>query len=379
MIALESSTCTFDATASSYRECNWYDTVYPVTTATGGYCARSRSEVCTTCASGCAGRVCSAAACDASTCSGTRPLSAVSCDVDAQGRAYRHQAVADVACSQVDGASVCQGSTREEVVAWCPKGCESVVNKRISHTPHKTGNCAASAVCDVSCLEEVEYGAPFCTRQGGAWLRQQRFKVGTCDSSAAATGYCTRQTVTRTLETCTRGCNGDASACASTCDAATCSGDTLVGTTCGYDYDWYKATGTFAAKGCQPDGAGQVCVTKEHEEFKDTCPWGCTADGTDCAPQSDLPWAPGGFMALGGPGGYRFEWVDHSSDEAGFHIYFGASFASPPRPTTLIATAAANATGVTTTFLRSGNEECWEVRAYNEHGESAPAYYCLPG
>jgi hypothetical protein len=379
MIPRSSSTCTYDATTRSYRACAWYDTVYPVTTATGGYCAQGRSQVCTTCASGCAGTVCSGAACDASTCSGTRPLSAVYCDVDAEGQAYRHQAVADVACAQVEGASVCQGSTaREEVVAYCTRGCETLIDKRVSHTRYKTGLCTGGAQCDPSCLDEVTYGAPFCTRQGSTWLRQQRFKVGTCDASAAATGYCTRQTVTRTLETCPGGCNADASACASTCDPATCSGDTVVATTCGYDYDWYKATGTIATKACQPDGAGQTCVTREHEEFKDVCPWGCTADGTDCAPASDLPWAPGGFLALGGPGGYRFEWVDHSADEDGFHIYFGASAANPPRPATLIATAPANATSINTTFLRTGSEVCWEVRAFNEHGESAPAYYCLP-
>ena len=374
-----SRSCGFDAATSAYRSCEMYNTRYPVTTATGGSCGYGLSKVCTTCASGCTGTTCSAAACDAATCSGTRPLSAAYCDVDAQGQAYRHQAVADVACAQVDGASVCQGSTtREAVIAYCARGCEVIVDKRGAIRTYKTGLCTGGAQCDPSCLDEVTYGAPFCTRQGSTWLRQQRFKVGTCDASAAATGYCTRQTVTRTLETCPDGCNADASACASTCDPATCTGDTVMATTCGYDYDWYKATGTIATKACQPDGAGQACVTREHEEFKDVCPWGCTADGTDCAPASYLPWAPGGFIAFGGPAGYSFVWVDHSSDEVGFRIYYGASFASPPRPATLIATAPANATSIDTTFLRTGSEVCWEVRAFNEHGESAPAYYCLP-
>jgi hypothetical protein len=372
--------CTYNSASRTWRKCAWYNVAYPVTLASGGYCGTSVTEICTTCGSGCAGAVCSGSTCDASTCSGTRPVSAVSCDTSG-GRSYRHRTVTDVACAQVEGASVCQGSTpRDEVVVYCPSGCETKVDKR-GPTPrtYKTGLCAGGAQCDPSCLVEATVGAPFCTAQGSTWLRQQNVSVGTCDATAAASGYCSRQMVTRTLETCPGGCTDDASACASTCDPATCTGDTVVATRCAYDYDWYKTTGTIATKTCQPvAGGGQTCGTRQHEEFKDSCPWGCAAGGAACAPASDLPWAPGGFLALGGANGYRFEWVDHSSDETGFRIYYGASFASPPRPTWLIATAPANATSIETTFARTGPETCWEVRAFNDHGESAPAYYCLP-
>jgi hypothetical protein len=131
-------------------------------------------------------------------------------------------------------------------------------------------------------------------------------------------------------------------------------------------------------KSCQPrNGGGEACITTSQARFKDTCPYGCTADRTACALPSAVPRAPGEFVMLGGStaGTLAFQWKDNSDNELGFRIYHGARFAIPPRPSYLIADVAANATQVEVTYERIG-DLCFEVYAYNASGESAPAYYC---
>ena len=77
----------------------------------------------------------------------------------------------------------------------------------------------------------------------------------------------------------------------------------------------------------------------------------------------------------GAPGTLTFTWKDNSDNEQGFRVYHGARFAIPPRPSYLIQTVAANTTEVVVNYTRTG-DVCFEVYAYNEAGESAPAYYC---
>ncbi len=185
----------------------------------------------------------------------------------------------------------------------------------------------------------------------------------------------------RVIETCPGGCTDDASACASTCDPVTCTGDTVVATRCAYDYGYglYTTTGTIATKTCQPvAGGGQSCGTRQHEEFKDSCPWGCSASSTDCAADTGAPEAPGEFIVGEKPGATEFMWKDNSLDEQGFRIYHGGCSATPARPCELIGTVAANQVRALLDWQRAGTDRCWEIRAFNAQGESASAPYCLP-
>ncbi len=164
------------------------------------------------------------------------------------------------------------------------------------------------------------------------------------------------------------------------CDPATCNREEAEGDPrCAYSYgeEGYIVEQDFREYTCQPQASGgSACDYTTNFRTVAHCPYGCAADGKSCAQPSAVPAAPTEFIALQHTGGTEFQWQDNSSNEQGFHVYFGAR--SLGRPSTLIATAAPNTSEIDTTFVRSGTETCWEIYAFNAAGESAPAHYCLP-
>jgi hypothetical protein len=187
----------------------------------------------------------------------------------------------------------------------------------------------------------------------------------------------------RVIETCPGECRDDGRTCADFCDPAGCEGTTAAETSCAYDYHRYKRYQRFETGACQPLLAGGSTCAVVDEELREMgpCSWGCTSDGSDCAPDTGVPEAPGEFLVLQGsaPGKTEFLWADYSPDEQGFHIYHGGCSTTPARPCTLIGTVGANQSQVLLDWQRpEGGARCWEIRAFNATGESAPAWYCLP-
>jgi hypothetical protein len=187
----------------------------------------------------------------------------------------------------------------------------------------------------------------------------------------------------RVIEACPGACTADGTACAPVCEPSTCDATTAGETSCSYDYQRYKRYQRFETSACQPllSGGSTCAVVEDELREMGPCPWGCTADGTDCAPDTRVPEAPGEFMVLQGsaPGKTEFLWTDYSPDEQGFHIYHGGCSTTPAQPCTLIGTVGANQSQVLLDWQRpEGGDRCWEIRAFNTVGESAPAWYCLP-
>lgn len=254
------------------------------------------------------------------------------------------------------------------------------------------GGCLPPPTCDATACagREDPVGLQSCIVRpdDGVSILQQEYQQHACTRVLPrVAGWpwpegssCTPTTMgARVIETCPGQCTTDGAACAPTCDPAACTGDTVVATRCAYDYVSYKTTGTIATQACQPAaGGGRTCGTQQHEEFKDSCLWGCNATGTDCAADTGVPDAPGGFL-VGEGRTTEFMWTDNSLDELGFRIYYGGCFATPARPCELIGTVAANQVRTLLTWQRTGTDRCWEIRAFNARGESAPAWYCLPG
>jgi hypothetical protein len=186
----------------------------------------------------------------------------------------------------------------------------------------------------------------------------------------------------RVIETCPGECAEDGMACAPFCEPSTCQGTKAAETSCNYDYNRYKRYQQFETSVCQPlDTGGSTCAVEGDLQEVGLCLWGCTADGSDCAPDTGVPEAPGDFMVLEGsaPGKTEFVWADTSLDEQGFVIYHGGCFATPTRPCSMIAKVDANEVQVLLDWQRpEGSDRCWEIRSYNATGESAPVWYCLP-
>ena len=258
------------------------------------------------------------------------------------------------------------------------------------------GKCQPPPTCDSADCERFEkpLGEPSCVVRpddGRSVIVQQvdHYQCVTVQPRTAVPSSwpegktCAPVTETRAVETCPGECTTDGKACAPTCTPSACDATVPGATSCGYDYLRYKRYQRFETKACQPAATGGSSCAVVGDDLREVglCKWGCTADASDCAPDTGAPEAPGEFIALEGsaPGKTEFMWTDNSLDEQGFRIYHGGCFATPARPCALIATVAAEKMRLLLDWQRPpGSDRCWEIRAFNATGESAPVWYCLP-
>ncbi len=274
-------------------------------------------------------------------------------------------------CATVSGGGAyCATGTYRHDFATCPNGCKP---NKIPNQPDRFCN---GGYCPLGCVRD-EVLATTCREENGTANLVHQVRQYYCDATVASGQACRSQEVERTAAVCPGACLDDGTDCAPTCDPDTCTGDALSGyPSCAYNYTQYVLEQSVDSKSCQPQrGGGETCVTTSQTRLRDTCPYGCNADRTDCAAPSAVPRAPGEFLMYGAPGTLTFTWKDNSDNEQGFRVYHGARFAIPPRPSYLIQTVAANTTEVVVNYTRTG-DVCFEVYAYNAAGESAPAYYC---
>ena len=325
----------------------------------------------TTCTASCFAGTCDTT-CDPNVCSGEVRFGAQNgdqrCVASRLSAQYQRKSCATVS----GGGAYCATGTYRHDFATCPGGCKP---NKIPGQPDRYCN---GGYCPLGCVRD-EVLATTCREENGTANLVRQVRQYYCDATVASGQACRSQDVERTAATCPGECLDDGTDCAPACDPATCTGDALSGyPSCAYNYIQYVLEQSVDSKSCQPkSGGGEACVTTSDIRLKDTCPYGCTDDRQACAAPSAVPRAPGEFLMVGGPteGTLRFIWKDNSDNEQGFRIYHGARFAIPPRPSYLIQTVAANTTQVDVTYERTG-DLCFEVYAYNEAGESAPAYYC---
>jgi hypothetical protein len=216
------------------------------------------------------------------------------------------------------------------------------------------------------------------------WILERDYRHWECNPVQG--GYnstCEQTVITKLEQECPAGCAADGMSCIPVCDPSTCDREEPVfGTArCVYSYsEGYIVEQTYRKYFCSPlTGGGSTCDSSTDVKTQRQCPYGCNDAATWCGagPGGGLaPAAPTNFIALQHPGGTEFEWQDNSDNEDGFRIYFGGR--SVGRPSTLVATVGPNTSSLDTDFVRSGEEICWEIYAFNVWGESAPAPYCLP-
>jgi hypothetical protein len=224
------------------------------------------------------------------------------------------------------------------------------------------------------------------------WEIEWTGRMWSCQPDGAGGSICTPGQVGTYYRRCLYGCDIGSTAChpgptptptrtpLPVCSPATCEREEPDGDPrCAYSYgeEGWIVEQDFRHYTCQPQASGgTTCEYTTALRRIAQCPYGCAADGKSCAQASAVPEAPSAFLVLQHAGGTEFQWQDNSDNEQGFHIYFGGR--SVGRPATLIATAGPNTSELDTTFVRAGQEICWEIYAFNAAGESAPAYYCLP-
>jgi hypothetical protein len=326
------------------------------------------------------------ATCDPATCNGEQPTGQPYCvhraspDNDVIKQDYE---VRQCVPAIYPGGSNCQTSTETREIEECAFGC----------APDGT-SCAEptqTSVCDpATCNGDKPKGDPVCTTNPGGHTGQvtQQYERCSCQSVQGVSA-CVCAPIAPTVIPCALGCAADGKSCAGPggsrgegCDPSTCEQpDVPLGDPrCVFrpddqqwiierDYDHWE---------CSPVQGGDdaMCVEMTITKFEEACPYGCAPGWQSCASAGDLPTAPSDFLVLESPPGTYFEWTDNSTNEDGFKIYFGG--VSVGRPGTLIATTGPDVQTLTTDFERYGTEICWEIYAFNQAGDSAPAWYCLP-
>ena len=298
---------------------------------------------------------------------------------------------ADCPAEQVKNGPTCTPNPEGAPAAWVRTEYEyyrcqdsrCVAQTRTAEVGCSYGCAADGKSC--GCPEQDEaVGGPRCVFRPDdqQWIIEQDYRHYYSTPGGLT---CGSEQITRFEEACPSGCAADSKSCAEpplpACDPATCEREEASGDPrCVRSPSGYVLEQPYLDYFCKPlAGGGSKCESSGDSRVTENCPYGCAPDGKSCAtmpPASGVPVAPSDFLVVEHSGGTYFEWTDNSLNEDGFRIYFGG--ASVGRPGQLIITVGPDEEKVDTDFVRSGTGICWEIHAFNERGESAPAWYCLP-
>jgi hypothetical protein len=283
-------------------------------------------------------------------------------------------------CQTVAGVSTCVCVPTAPSVIPCALGCAADGKSCAGPGGSRGGGCDPTT-CE---QPDVPIGDPRCVFRPDdqQWIIERDYDHWECSPvQGGDDATCVEMTITKFEEACLNGCAADGKSCAGgppTCDPALCTREEPVGDPrCVPSGTGWVIEQDFLDYSCHdlPAG-GSACESESAVEVIENCPYGCAPGWQSCASAGDLPTAPADFLALESPGGTYFEWTDNSTNEDGFKIYFGGL--SVGRPATLIATTGPDVQTLDTDFVRYGTEICWEIYAFNEAGNSPPAWYCLP-